>query len=95
MAIRGDQELDILIKATIAGGGVVPQIHKSLIGKNNQNFLCSINIIKSKFSFLKIKMIYDKIIFLQRKYFFKFINQQNINFLKYLRIEILFFKTTF
>ncbi|EEC05136.1 histone 2A, putative, partial [Ixodes scapularis] len=26
-------ELDSLIKATIAGGGVIPHIHKSLIGK--------------------------------------------------------------
>ena len=38
LAIRGDGELDTLIKGTIAGGGVIPHIHKSLINKSSKEW---------------------------------------------------------
>ena len=34
LAVRGDEELDLLVKATLPGGGVRPFIHKTLtVGK--------------------------------------------------------------
>ena len=35
LAISGDEEPDTPIKATIAGGGVIPHIHKSLLKKKS------------------------------------------------------------
>ena len=50
MVFRGDEELDTLIKATIAGGGVIPHIHKSLIGKKVQ---LTLNMLFSNLAFFQ------------------------------------------
>ena len=39
LAIRGDYDMEILIKATIAGGGVIPHKHKLLHGKKEEVIL--------------------------------------------------------
>ena len=36
LAVRRDEELDILISATITVGGVIPHIHKILIANKKQ-----------------------------------------------------------
>uniref|UniRef100_A0A8C7ACX2 Histone H2A n=1 Tax=Neovison vison TaxID=452646 RepID=A0A8C7ACX2_NEOVI len=36
LALHGDEKSDSLIKATVVGGGVIPHMHKSLVGKKGQ-----------------------------------------------------------
>merc|ERR1711907_212688 len=49
--IRGDEELDALIKVAIAGGGVIPHIHKSLLKKKCQGLVVFISFEETEQSF--------------------------------------------